>query len=115
MIGLVPAWSLTQTIGLRTSGVHGKNRDATFQELFHSWATAGFQCHAQSRIGLDTLAPLLPARGAMLKSEFLYDLALTVHNHHVVVILGPVKAGEVSQFNKRLHRFLMPLRLAAPG
>jgi hypothetical protein len=39
----------------------------------------------------------------MSELEVVHNAALLVDNHHIVVILGPIKAGEMSDLIPRFH------------
>jgi hypothetical protein len=57
---------------------------------------AGLDGYGQMRILLDELFPLRPTCRGVFEDELFHDLALLVHDDHMVVILGPVKAGIMS-------------------
>src|SRR6266404_8136917 len=90
-LGFTGGFSLP--IALRTFGVNRVNDYSTFQELFDSRALAGLNSYRQVRIVFEELFPLHPTFGSVFEGQFLNDFALWVNNHHIVMILSPIKAS----------------------
>ena len=67
------------------------------EQLVDDGALTGFDGHGQGRIAGGLLAPLLPAGGGVLKVEGGHDLAGGVKDNGMMLVLGPVDAGEVSE------------------
>src|SRR5438552_14764698 len=91
-IGLGSTGGFSIPIALRTFGVNRVKGYSSLQKLFDGRTLAGLNGYGQVRILLDELFPLEPAFGSVLEGQFINNLALLVNDHHVVMILSPVKA-----------------------
>ena len=83
-------------------------------------ALAGLDRHGQGGRTGGVLAPLFPAGGGMLKVEGGHDLAGSIEDDGMMLLLGPVDAGEggEGQFRGRHGDFLiggLGVGLRSPG
>ena len=85
------------------------------EQLVDDDALAGLDGHGQGREAGGLLAPLLPASGGMGKVELGHDLADGVQDDDVVVLLRPIKTGEVGERRFRGRHEGFPVRGSGGG
>jgi hypothetical protein len=74
-----------------------------------------FDRHGQGGITGGLLAPLLPAGGGVLKIEGGHDLAGGIEDDGMMLVLGPVDAGEVSEARFRGRHSDFPVQGSGGG
>lgn len=94
-VGLGAAGILALAVAFGAAGCHRIHGDAGVDELLDDGSEARFDGDAEMRPGGDLIAPVLPAGGAVIEAEVRHEHAGRVHDDDVVVVAGPVKAGEV--------------------
>src|SRR5579859_5392539 len=92
-VGFGSARCLSVPVSLRTFGIHRINGHTALKQLLNGGPLTGLNGHGQMRAGRDQFLPLAPTFDAMLEGQVLNDFALWVDDYHIVVVLGPVKAG----------------------
>src|SRR5580765_2380033 len=93
IVGFGSARRFPVPVTLRAFWIHRINSDPALQKLFNGRTLTGLDGYGQVRVSPDQFLPFLPTLGGVFKGEVLNNFALLVHDHHVVVILSPVKAG----------------------
>ena len=104
-VGLLAAGRFALTIRFGAAWIDWINGEAAFQELFDGQAAAGFDGHGQARERLDLFAKKFPALERMVKGQFANDRTVRINNDDVVMIMRPVKAGEVGVVECRHRSF----------
>ena len=94
----MPLSGFALPVALRGFGVKRIDRAiGRLEQLVDDGALTGFDDHRQGRITGGLLAPVLPAGGRVVKVEGGHDLAGGVKDDGMVLVLGPVDAGEVGE------------------
>jgi len=105
-LGAAGMFALAVTTG--THGVDGIHRRSAVDDLLDDHAEARLDGDAEPRIGGSLLLPQSPTRGAVLDLEVGDEGAAGINDDDVVMIAGPVEAGEVAEFCMRFHRLWFP-------
>ena len=85
-VGLVSAGDLPLPITLGAVRIDRIDRAIHLQELINGRSLAGFNGHGHRRILLKPLAKLFPTLQGVLDAKLGDDLALAIHQHHIVAV-----------------------------
>jgi len=104
------AFGVALAVGLRPFRRDRIDRDTAFEQLLDRRALAGLDGHAQRGKRGQALAELLPAFRVVREPQCRDRLAARVEDHDLMVLLGPVEAGEVGELCKRFHAGVLSWR-----
>jgi len=105
-VGFVAAGAFALTIAFGSQGVERINSAFTLEQLIYGRALACFNRYGQCGIRFDFIAECLPPVLRMFDLELGDDGSLAVDDHQIVMILGPVEAGVMSDFIPCFHAML---------
>lgn len=90
-------WGLAFTISLGCHGLDGIDRDPDLQQAIHERPAPGLDGHGEWEIGGDSILKLAPAFSGVFEFELLDNESVLGDDDNVMLVLRPIKAGEVTE------------------